>query len=232
MYDCGNSVIPMSDLSGAINLIRKYEGFNEKAYPDPSTGAEPYTIGYGTQHYPDGLPVKAGQMCTREKALEYLFHEVQILEGELAKLNLGLDGSMSQALISFAHSIGWHSFLYSSVIDCIEEEDWLGATTAMSQWIFDEEHQVVGSLMDRRKEEVALFVHELEEIPDHSLGILLAAFRNYDAAPHQVKAIRKLEESINPYVLSEFANDFRVDESPWDEFFAVTSDELQGICDI
>lgn len=232
MYDCGNSVIPMSDLSGAINLIRKYEGFNEKAYPDPSTGAEPYTIGYGTQHYPDGLPVKAGQMCTREKALEYLFHEVQILEGELAKLNLGLDGSMSQALISFAHSIGWHSFLYSSVIDCIEEEDWLGATTEMSQWIFDEEHKVVGSLMDRRKEEVALFVRELEEIPDHSLGILLAAFRNYDAAPHQVKAIRKLEESINPYVLSEFANDFRVDESPWDEFFAVTSDELQGICDI
>jgi len=222
----------MSDLSGAINLIRKYEGFNEKAYPDPSTGAEPYTIGYGTQHYPDGLPVKAGQMCTREKALEYLFHEVQILEGELAKLNLGLDGSMSQALISFAHSIGWHSFLYSSVIDCIEEEDWLGATTEMSQWIFDEEHKVVGSLMDRRKEEVALFVRELEEIPDHSLGILLAAFRNYDAAPHQVKAIRKLEESINPYVLSEFANDFRVDESPWDEFFAVTSDELQGICDI
>lgn len=222
----------MSDLSGAINLIRKYEGFNEKAYPDPSTGAEPYTIGYGTQHYPDGLPVKAGQMCTREKALEYLFHEVQILEGELAKLNLGLDGSMSQALISFAHSIGWHSFLYSSVIDCIEEEDWLGATTEMSQWIFDEEHKVVGSLMDRRKEEVVLFVRELEEIPDHSLGILLAAFRNYDAAPHQVKAIRKLEESINPYVLSEFANDFRVDESPWDEFFAVTSDELQGICDI
>ena len=232
MYDCGNSVIPMSDLSGAINLIRKYEGFNEKAYPDPSTGAEPYTIGYGTQHYPDGVPVKAGNMCTREKALEYLFHEVQILEDELTKLNLGLDGSMSQALISFAHSIGWHSFLYSSVIDCIEEEDWLGATTEMSQWIFDEEHKVVGSLMDRRKEEVALFVRELEEIPDHSLGILLAAFRNYDAAPHQVKAIRKLEESINPYVLSEFANDFRVDESPWDEFFAVTSDELQGICDI
>jgi lysozyme len=222
----------MSDLSCAINLIRKYEGFNEKAYPDPSTGAEPYTIGYGTQHYPDGLPVKAGQMCTKEKALEYLFHEVQVLENELTKLNLGLDGSMSQALISFAHSVGWHSFLYSAVIDCIEQEDWHGVTTEMSQWVFDEDHKVVGNLIDRRKEEVQLFVQELDSAPRASLGILLAAFRNYEASSRQVNAIRKLEEKINPYVLSEFANEFRVDDSPWDEFFSVEADELQGICDI
>ena len=62
----------MSDFSLAINLICKYEGFNEKAYPDPNTNKEPYTIGYGTQYYPDGAPVKAGQKCTEEKALEYL----------------------------------------------------------------------------------------------------------------------------------------------------------------
>ena len=60
----------MSDLSLVVNLIRKYEGFNEKAYPDPSTGKSPYTIGYGTQYYPDGAPVKQGQKCTKEKALE------------------------------------------------------------------------------------------------------------------------------------------------------------------
>ena len=68
----------MSDLSHAVNLIRKYEGYSEKAYPDPITGEEPYTIGFGTQFYPDGSPVKRGQCCTREKALEYLAKAVDL----------------------------------------------------------------------------------------------------------------------------------------------------------
>ena len=66
----------MADFSLAINLIRKYEGYAEKAYPHPNSGEEPYSIGYGTQFYPDGAPVKKGQRCTKEKALEYLFNEV------------------------------------------------------------------------------------------------------------------------------------------------------------
>ena len=60
----------MADFSFAIDLICKYEGFNEKAYPNNVTGKEPYTIGYGTQFYPDGTPVKAGQLCTKHKAYE------------------------------------------------------------------------------------------------------------------------------------------------------------------
>ena len=59
----------MSDFSLTVNLIRRYEGFSEKAYPDPCSGDKPYTIGYGTQYYPDGAPVKIGQRCTEEKAL-------------------------------------------------------------------------------------------------------------------------------------------------------------------
>jgi hypothetical protein len=46
----------------------------------------------------------------------------------------------------------------------------------------------------------------------------LTAFRNYSAAPHEVRAVRELEERISPYILSEFANSFRIDEDKWDEF--------------
>jgi len=208
----------MADLSHAVNLIRKYEGFNEKAYPDPHTGDEPYTIGYGTQFYPDGSPVKKGQCCTKEKALEYLFHELSVIENQLLKLNLGLDGSMHQALVSFVHSVGWDAFLYSSVIDCIEAEDFSGATGEMGKWIFDEYHKVIGGLLDRRREEINLFLQEVEANPWSSTEILLKAFRNYCASPHQVRAIRNLEEKLNPYLLSEFANDFCIDEDPWLEF--------------
>lgn len=221
----------MSDFSEAIELIRKYEGYNEKAYPDPFTGGEPYTIGYGTQFYPDGSPVRSGHLCTRRKALEYLYHELEVLDTELKKLNLGLDDSMHQALLSFIHSVGWNSFLYSDVIDHLEQEDWRGASQEIGKWIFDQEHKVIGALLHRRQEEISVFLKQINDNPWTSTEILLTAFRNYSAAPHQVRAIRILEESVNPYTLSEFANSFRIDEDPWctseyDDF------DFKGICDI
>jgi lysozyme len=213
----------MADLSHAVNLIRKYEGFNEKAYPDPSSGGEPYTIGFGTQFYPDGSPVKRGQCCSKEKALEYLFHEISVIDTQLSKLNLGLDDSMRQALLSFIHSIGWEPFLYGRVIDCIEHEDFGAATEEIGRWVFDEDHQVIGSLLHRRREESHLFLREVGANALSSSDVLLTAFRNYTAAPHQVKAIRFLEQGLSPYVLAQFANEFRIDDDPWDDY---TSDAV------
>lgn len=209
----------MSDFSSAINIIRKYEGFSEKAYPDPSTGNEPYTIGYGSQYYPDGSPVRQGQLCSKQKALEYLFNEVNVIETQLMKLNLGLDDSMRQALISFIHSIGWEPFLYSNIVDCLEREDFCGVTEEMGRWIFDPDHRVIGGLLDRRREEINLFLLEIDANPWASTEVLLKAFRTYAAAPHQIRAIRSLEENINPYVLSEFANNFQINKEVWDDFW-------------
>jgi GH24 family phage-related lysozyme (muramidase) len=201
----------MSDFSLAINLICKYEGFNEKAYPDPNTNKEPYTIGYGTQYYPDGAPVKAGQKCTEEKALEYLFNEIHVIYRELLKENLNLDEYMMQALISFIHSVGWESFLYSQIIDCIENENFSAVCEDISRWIFDEEYHIIGGLLDRRKEEIKLFLTEIHTNNWKTSEILLNAFRTFNSNPGQIRAIQKLEESINPYILSDFANNFRVD---------------------
>ncbi len=208
----------MSDFSHAINLIRKYEGFNEKAYADPVTGAEPYTIGYGTQFYPDGSPVKRGQLCSKEKALEYLFHEVNIIDTQLHKLNLGLDDIMRQALISFIHSIGWEPFFYSCIVDNLENDNFYAVTEEIGRWVFDSDHQIIGNLLERRREEIALFLQGIDEMPVISTEILLAAFRNYTAAPHEVNAIRNLERNLNPYLLSTFANEFRIDDNPWDDY--------------
>ena len=233
-----NKVIPKSDFSRAVNLICHYEGFNESAYPDVTTGDKPYTIGYGTQFYPDGLPVKLGQFCTKRKALEYLFHEIQVINEELSQLNLGLDDSMREALVSFIHSVGWEAFLYSVIIDHIDNEDWESVTKEIMRWVFDQDHQIVGTLLDRRKDEVALFISELGEILPISSGILLSAFSNYTGRPEQQKAIEKLETSINPYDLSEFVNEFKEQVDYWEEFptdpqleeYALES--LRAICDI
>ena len=114
----------MADFTKAINIICKHEGYKEKAYPDPVTGRDPYTFGYGTQFYPDGSPVKSGHCVTKQKALEYLLCEIHLIEEELDKLNLRIDQSMKNALISFIHSIGWKSFLYSTIID--QTQNYLG----------------------------------------------------------------------------------------------------------
>lgn len=200
----------MKNFAPAIEIICRYQGFNEKAYPDLETGGAPYSIGYGTQFYPDESPVIAGQMCTKQKALEYLKHELEALDEELDTINLHLDIPMRMALLSFIHSVGWNAFVHCELIDCIGNEDWHGVSFEMSRWIFDHNYQVIGNLIDRRREEIHLFLEEVDGNPWSSTEVLLSAFRNYAAAPHQVRAIRKLEENMNPYVLAEFANDFDI----------------------
>jgi lysozyme len=198
----------MSDFSRAIKLIKKYEGFSEKAYPDPCTGTTPYTLGFGTQYYPDGAPVRQGHCCTEHKATEYLHHEVEVINEELLRLNLGLDQSMVNALVSFVHSIGWEPFLYSPMIDVIEVEDWRGAADQITRWIFDHQYRVVGGLLDRRREESLLFLSEIRSSLSPTGGILLRAFSKYGGAEHEIQAIEALEHQMNPYILAEFANQF------------------------
>jgi GH24 family phage-related lysozyme (muramidase) len=198
----------MSNFVRAIELICKYEDFHEKACADPVTNAGPYTLGYGSQYYPDGSPIKAGQRCTKEKALEYLQHEVELINDDLNSLNLHLDDSMREALISFIHSIGWAPFLYSSIIDCIEYENWGGVTGEIFRWVYDHYHQVKGNLLERRREEVNLFLEDVDGFFIGTHSILLSAFRDYSGAAHEINAIYKLEAAINPYVIADFATDF------------------------
>lgn len=217
----------MSLSAGALDIIKKYEGYSERAYPDPVTGEAPYTLGYGTQYYPDGSAVKRGQCCTKKKALEYLLHDIEIIEDDLKKLNLGLDSSMEEALVSFVHSVGWEAFLYSHIIDFIEDENWSGVIKEISNWIFDEHHQVIGGLIDRRREECNLFLTQIKGEDCGKGEILLDAFRSYVASPYQITAIQTLEEQINPYVLANFANafvigDYKIDDK--DERFATLFD--------
>jgi len=205
----------MNDHRLAIELICKYEGFNEKAYPDPLTGGAPFTFGFGSQYYPDGSPVLKGHCCTEHKALDYLIHELEIIDGLLEKENIKLDYYMNQALLSFIHSIGWEPFRYSEILDDIENEEWSEVVNCMLQWIFDHDGKATGSLLNRRKEEINLFLFDINPIQECSPNILLRAFRNYTGSQQEIDAIKELETLINPYVLTAFANSFNQKRSSW-----------------
>ena len=208
----------MVPFNEAIQLIKTFEGFHEKAYSDPSIDEEAFIIGFGTTYYPDGSPVRQGHCCTKDKALEYLTDEIKIISTQIIDLNLGLDLSMLNALVSFVHSIGWESFLYSNIVDSCEREDYNQAAKEMTKWIYDSEYAVIGGLVERRRKEVSLFLSEITDDTWIGSDILLKAFRNYTASPGQVRAIRKLQEAVDPYTLSSFANDFELDSNPYSEF--------------
>jgi GH24 family phage-related lysozyme (muramidase) len=216
----------MLDLSPAVEIICKYQGFNERAYPDHETGGAPYSIGYGTQFYPDGALVRKGHLCTKEKALEYLDYELRCIDADLDTVNLRLDASMRLALLSFIYSIGWSSFFYSDLIEYIANENWGEVAGEMSRWIFDSNYRVIGNLIDRRREEIKLFLQDVPGAPEPCSEVLLNAFQKYLATPKQIKAIQKLEENSNPYIIAEFANEFDVSEDGWLDDFQPIENEL------
>ena len=52
----------------ALPLVREFEACRLTAYPDPETGAEPWTIGWGSTTYNDRTSVKAGDTISQEMA--------------------------------------------------------------------------------------------------------------------------------------------------------------------
>ena len=212
MYDrCTVSTLTMQKLSTSIDIIINYEGYNEKAFPDPTTGEAPYTIGFGTQYYPDGEPVERGQLCTYKKAKQYLLYEVEEINKLLTKEIPDLDECMKEALISFIHSIGWEAFLYSDILDTVEENKWDAAAEEMYRWIFDQDYQVISNLIHRRRDEINLFLTGVQK-NGHEFGgqLLLNSFMLFDSSPSQIKAIKRLESGIHPIILAEFANEFKL----------------------
>lgn len=90
-----------------MDLIKSFEGFFDKAYKDI---AGIPTIGYGTIKYPNGLPVKMGDTCTKEQAENWLLFEVSekcaYLNQVLGQINLELKQNEYDALVSFIYNVG------------------------------------------------------------------------------------------------------------------------------
>src|SRR5437868_827293 len=74
------SVRKMKISDVGLALTTSCEGLELTAYPDPGTGKEPYTIGYGTTVYPDGTKVKLGDTCSKAQAVEYLRNDMSRAE--------------------------------------------------------------------------------------------------------------------------------------------------------
>jgi len=97
------------DLAAALKLIKAFEGCHQDAYPDPLSGGDPWTIGWGTTRYTDGRPVRKGDRINMVEADMLLRLEVDKIADKLrATVPHWKEMSDQQkcALISFAYNLG------------------------------------------------------------------------------------------------------------------------------
>lgn len=90
-----------------FNLIKSFEGFRAKAYPDPKSGGAPYTIGYGTTKYTSGAPVKPGDSVTHGQAELYLREDVRKFAAFVdSAVTIPLSQGQYDAMVSIVYNVG------------------------------------------------------------------------------------------------------------------------------
>ncbi len=96
-------------LAIALPLIKEFEGCRLKAYPDPATGHEPFTIGWGCTIYADGHRVQAGDAISQEQAdallRSRLLADLEVLAGTVPAWD-SLNANQQAALLSFSYNCG------------------------------------------------------------------------------------------------------------------------------
>lgn len=95
-----------------IDLIKQFEGYSSKAYPDPATGGVPWTIGYGTTK-----GVKPGMVITAQQAEKMLRDDVAKFESGVSSLiTAPTTQGQFDAMVSLAYNIGLGNFGKSTLL--------------------------------------------------------------------------------------------------------------------
>lgn len=147
-----------SDLSGAISLIKEFEGCHLSAYPDPLSGSDPWTIGYGTTRYSGGVPVKRGDKINVIEADMLLRLEVDHIAEKLRSTIPHwkvMDDNQRSALVSFAYNLGagfYGATGFETISRCLRDRDWSAVPAAMELYRNPGTNVEAGLLRRRRAE--------------------------------------------------------------------------------
>ena len=98
-----------SAVARALPLVKEFEGCRLEAYPDPETGAWPWTIGWGSTSYANGSPVRPGDTISQAQADALLV--VRLERDALALASripqwAKLTAQQQAALLSFTYNCG------------------------------------------------------------------------------------------------------------------------------
>ena len=121
-------------------LCKPFEGYARRlpngdchAYPDPGTGAQPWTIGWGST----GPEVKHDTVWTQQQAEASLDnHLLHFCAGVLTMSPTLLQESPRRlaAIISFAYNCGLRNYRISTLKKRVDAKDWVGASEEIVKW--------------------------------------------------------------------------------------------------
>ena len=116
--------------------IAQDEGCRLTAYPDPLSGDEPYTVGYGAT----GPSIAAGTVWTQDEADADLGARTEAICASLDTTLpwwRGLDAVRAAVLVNMQYQLGSHGLLgFPNALACIQASEWVGASYQMmaSAW--------------------------------------------------------------------------------------------------
>lgn len=141
-----------------IALIKEFEGFSAKAYPDPGTGNLPITIGYGSTTDEQGRPIARDAVWTRERAEARLAaHVAEFAHGVANLINNRATQNQFDALVSLAYNIGTQALATSTLLKLHKAGDYAGAAEQFGRWVKAGGKTLPG-LVRRRAAEQALYL--------------------------------------------------------------------------
>ena len=121
-------------------LIKPFEGYHRKlpdgsckAYPDPGTGAEPWTIGWGST----GKDINPDTVWTQDYAEERLNQEVNHfvkLALQMSPVLANAEPSKLAAITSFVYNCGPGNYRISTLRRRVNEQNWEEARKEILKW--------------------------------------------------------------------------------------------------
>jgi GH24 family phage-related lysozyme (muramidase) len=187
-----------TDLAGAIALIKEFEGCHLSAYPDPLSGGEPWTIGYGTTRYSTGAPVQRGDKINVIEADMLLRLEVDRIAAKLRSTVPHwneMNDDQRSALVSFAYNLGagfYGSGGFETISKCLRERNWADVPAAMELYR-NPGTNVEAGLLRRRRAEGKLWGEHRQQVQQE---------------PAKLRPSSPFSARITPHIrLGEFAMD-------------------------
>jgi lysozyme len=134
------------------DIEKEFESCKLIAYPDPGTGGEPWTIGYG---HTGG--VKQGDTITQEQADAFLLADLKsAIDAVESGVTSALTDNEESALVDLVFNIGAGNFQHSTLLRLLNAGDYAGASEEFQKW----NHaggKVLAGLTKRRAAEASLF---------------------------------------------------------------------------
>lgn len=141
------------------NIIKKWEGCAKlradgrfDAYPDPGTGGDPWTIGWGST----GPGIKRGVIWTKKECDDRFDDDIVDYVREVAKAIGKAETTQNQfdAMVSFHYNTG--AIFKATLTKKHKKGDFAGAEKEFGKWIYAGGRPLKG-LKNRRKEEAKLY---------------------------------------------------------------------------